>query len=187
MRLQMIPEYLKVLETFRTVDEELLLFGGSILLGIPAGVVWDILRLFRKLLRHHAVMVACEDIFYLICLSFLFLCYTSTFGGGDFRVYYIIGCLLGFLVYYFTIGAFLMKCSDLILMPMHWLWDHFVCICIKLKLSFVKYAKKSKFQKKISQNDLKKPVSRVYNKNSIYSDQSNQKKAGKSYVRQRKR
>ncbi|MDE7121144.1 MAG: spore cortex biosynthesis protein YabQ [Oscillospiraceae bacterium] len=176
----------KTLDTFRTVDEELGLFVFSILLGLPAGVLMDLLRLLRKLIPHHVIFLACEDIFYLICLSFLILCYTSAFGGGEFRVYYSIGCLLGLLLYYVTIGAFLMKCSDLILKPVHWIWDHFVCICIKLKLSFVKCAKKSGLQKKNSQNGLPKPSQKVYNKNSRKKYAQNQKKAGKSHAERNK-
>ncbi len=176
----------KTLETFRTVDEELGLFASSILLGLPAGVLMDLLRLLRKLLPHHVIFLACEDIFYLICLSFLILCYTSAFGGGEFRVYYIIGCLLGLMLYYITIGAFLMKCSDLILKPVHWIWDHFVCICIKLKLSFVKCAKKSGLEKKNLQNSLPNPSQKVYNKNSRKKYAQNQKKAGKSHAERNK-
>ncbi|MDE6707684.1 MAG: spore cortex biosynthesis protein YabQ [Oscillospiraceae bacterium] len=159
MLLQVAPE------TFRTVDEELLLFFGAILLGIPAGIVFDVTRLFRKLLKHNIILVALEDILYFILISFLMLCYISAFGRGEFRVYYLVGCFLGFMVYYYTLGAIIMRFSDILLMPVHWVWNKIIWICGKLKQAFVKYAKKLHFAKKNSQNDLSNPPHKVYNSN----------------------
>ena len=36
-------------DTFWTTQEELLLFGGSVLLGIPAGILFDLWRILRRL------------------------------------------------------------------------------------------------------------------------------------------
>lgn len=123
--LQIVPE------TFRTVEEELLLLGGSVLLGIPAGIFFDLLRFFRRIIPHHAAAVLLEDIFFLLLVSFLLLCYVSAFARGEFRFYYVFGCLCGFGLYEALVGG-----------PVLYLWDSFARICKKLFLSFVKHAKK---------------------------------------------
>lgn len=123
--LKLIPE------TFYTVQEELMLLGGSVLLGIPSGIFFDFLRFFRRIVKHHYFTVMLEDIIFLILTSFLLLCYVSTFGNGIFRMYIVIGWLCGFLLYIYTVGNLILH-----------LWERFARICEKIKAFFVKYAKK---------------------------------------------
>ncbi len=152
-------------DTFRTVQEELYLFGGSILLGIPAGLITDLFRLFRRMIPHRSIAAALEDIFTLILISFLLLCYTSAFAGGRFRVYYAVGCLAGWILYECTMGFLLMKCFDLIIAPFRWIWHRIVCICIKIRKKFVKYSEKSRHVKKNAKNSLHETPHKVYNNN----------------------
>ena len=118
-------------ETYRTAQEELSLFGGSILLGIPAGLLFDILKLFRRIVPHSIWFTALEDILFLTAVSLLLLCYTGSIGGGEFRFYELVGCFGGFFLYEFLCSRFVFR-----------LWDCFARICKKLMLNFVKYTKK---------------------------------------------
>lgn len=118
-------------ETFRTVEEELLLLGGSVLLGIPSGILFDLFRFLRRLIPHHWSVTMLEDIFFLIVTSFLLLCYVSGFARGEFRMHYVIGCLCGFVLHECTLGRFFFS-----------LWDGFVRICRKIIIIFVKPDKK---------------------------------------------
>ena len=118
-------------ETFFTVQEELLLLGGSVLLGIPSGIFFDFLRFFRRIVPHHAFTVMLEDIFFLLVTSFLLLCYVSTFANGIFRMYLVIGWLCGFLLYISTVGNLML-----------YLLKYFTRILEKIKSFFVKYPKK---------------------------------------------
>lgn len=118
-------------ETFYTVPEELMLLGGSVLLGIPSGIFFDFLRFFRRIAKHHFLTVMLEDMIFLILTSFLLLSYVSTFAGGIFRMYMVIGWLCGFLLYISTVGNLILH-----------LWERFARICEKIKAFFVKYAKK---------------------------------------------
>ena len=38
-------------ENFHTVKEELFLLGGAVVLGIPAGILFDFFRFLRRLLQ----------------------------------------------------------------------------------------------------------------------------------------
>jgi hypothetical protein len=118
-------------ETFYTVQEELMLLGGSVLLGIPTGIFFDFLRLFRRIVKHHFLTVMLEDMLFLLLTSFLLLCYVSTFAGGVFRMYLVIGWLCGFLLYICTVGNLILA-----------LLERFARICEKIKAFFVKYPKK---------------------------------------------
>jgi len=118
-------------ENFHTVEEELFLLGGAVLLGIPAGILFDFFRFLRRLIPHHGLVTALEDIFFLILVSFLLLCYAGGFANGEFRIYYIIGCLCGFVLHECTLGKFFFS-----------LWDSFARICRKLTHVFVKSDKK---------------------------------------------
>lgn len=175
---------LETLETFRTVEEELFLFGGSVLLGFPAGILFDITRLCRKIFPHKLFSVAIEDILFLLCSSVMLLCYASAFGRGEFRFYYSIGCLCGFVFYYCTLGKIIMQCSDLLLLPFHWIGNRFVRICRKIRRSFVKCSQNSRYAKKSIQNNLPKSAHRVYNK---YNHRiAIPKKAGLSHAKYKK-
>ena len=128
----MMPVLLKIVpETYRTVQEELLLLGGAVLLGIPSGILFDFFRFLRRLISHHWAITMLEDIFFLLLVSFLLLCYISGFANGEFRMYYIIGCLCGFVLHECTLGNLFFS-----------LWDSFARICRKLTHVFVKSHKK---------------------------------------------
>ena len=118
-------------DTYRTVQEELYLLGGAVLLGIPSGIFFDFLRFFRRIIRHHFLTVMLEDIIFLVFSSFLLLSYISAFAEGEFRMYLVIGWLCGFLLHECTLGSFILH-----------IWDSFARICKKILSSFVKHAKK---------------------------------------------
>lgn len=99
-------------EIYHTVEEELFLLGGSVLLGIPSGIVCDLLRFLRRLLPHHWSAVLLEDILFLILISFLLLCYVSGFARGEFRMYIVIGWLCGFLLHECTLGNLILHLWD---------------------------------------------------------------------------
>jgi len=92
------------LETFFRVSEQLKLFLISCLFGIPIGIVYDIFRIIRITLPHNTLLVAIEDILFFIMYSIFLMAFTIAAARADFRVYYILGNLLGFTVYFFSVG-----------------------------------------------------------------------------------
>ena len=135
-------------DTFWTTQEELLLFGGSVLLGIPAGILFDLWRILRRLRPHPAWLVAIEDTLWVISAGMLLLCYADTFAKGVFRGYFALGCGIGFVLYACTAGkavtngitAFL----RLLQMPMNRVCAGFASICRKAVCTFVRSTKKDK-------------------------------------------
>lgn len=93
------------LETFFTVPEQTRLLIFSVLLGIPLGLCFDVLRTLRLLLRHGTLATALEDMAFLLVWGGAVLCFSSVLARGELRGYYVMGSALGFLLYRCTLGC----------------------------------------------------------------------------------
>ncbi len=168
MALQIVPE------TYFTANEQLLLFGGACLLGIPAGLAFDAGRILRRTLPHRAAVVAIEDVLFLLYVSLLLLGYSYAFARGEFRVYYAMGCLLGWALYACTIGRLVVGVLAGLLRVPCW-------ICKKICLRFVGNSKKTEKPQKNDKNPLQERGEMVYNNRMKFSSPPEREKpsAGK--------
>lgn len=96
-------------ETFFTVSEELRLFGLSCLLGAVFGAVFDIVRTFRLILRHNDILVAFEDIALLLLYAVALTAFSEAAARSELRLYFVLGSILGFALWYFTAGSVVIK------------------------------------------------------------------------------
>ncbi len=96
-------------ETYFLAPEQLLLFGGACLMGIPAGLLLDAFRILRVLFPHHALAVALEDMILCVLWAFMLLGFTYAFARGEFRMYYAAGMFLGLVLYEVTLGVWLLR------------------------------------------------------------------------------
>ena len=152
-------------DTFWTIQEELSLFGGACLLGIPAGILFDLNRLFRRMIPHrHRLTVAIEDILWMLSVAVLLLCYASGFAKGVFRFYYAVGCLLGWIIYECTLGQPTVTLLYRILVKP---FTGIVRICAKGWDRFVQNTKKYSNEKNFIQNCLQPQDKKVYNRDGI--------------------
>ncbi|MBR2088491.1 MAG: spore cortex biosynthesis protein YabQ [Oscillospiraceae bacterium] len=165
-------------DTFWTTQEELTLFGGSCLLGIPAGLLFDVFRLFRRAVRHPALAVAAEDTLWLTGVSLILLFYASACAKGVFRAYYAAGCLIGFVLYELTLGEPTVRMLDLLLRivcaPLRWFGRRITSICTKIKGRFVRIIQKCRGRQENHKKPLQAHGKKLYNnkrhvkKGSIY-------------------
>ncbi len=91
------------------ISIELQFFLLSILWGGILLLAYDVLRIFRRLIKHGIILVAIEDlIFWLLASLFIF---TMIFhkNNGIIRGFSIIGMLLGIILYHFSISDGLVK------------------------------------------------------------------------------
>ena len=135
-------------DTFWTTQEELLLFGGSVLLGIPVGILFDFWRILRRLRPHPGWLVAAEDMVWILSAGMLLLCYADAFAKGVFRGYYALGCGIGSVLYACTVGRAVTEAVTgmlrLLNMPVQRICAGFVTYCRKAAGSFVKSNKKDR-------------------------------------------
>lgn len=100
---------MNVPETFFTVSEELWLFGISCLSGAVIGVAYDIFRTFRLIVPHNSWLVATEDILFLALYGVFISAFSSAAARGELRFYFIIGNLIGFVLYFVTLGSVVIR------------------------------------------------------------------------------
>ncbi len=150
---QLIPE------TYFTVQEQIALFGGASLLGIPLGFLQDFLHVLLKRRKLPAAVTALQDLLLCLFAAALLLLYSSAFARGQFRVYYAAACLVGFVLYECTIGRLVKHLFAALLgfltLP--------CSICRKLSVCFVGNSQKSQNAQKSDKNLLQDGGQMVYN------------------------
>jgi hypothetical protein len=95
---------MKVPETFFSVSEEMRLFFMSCLLGAALGLFYDVFRTLRTLLRHSSAAIAAEDIIFVVCWGVSVSVFASAFALSRLRGFFVIGSILGFILYLLTVG-----------------------------------------------------------------------------------
>ncbi|MDE7365003.1 MAG: spore cortex biosynthesis protein YabQ [Ruminococcus sp.] len=100
---------MNVPETFFTIQEELFLFLFSCLAGVFIGIFYDIFRTLRIMIPHNSFFVVAEDVVFLSCYTVFLISFASVQARGELRFYFIIGNAIGFTLYFFTIGVFVIR------------------------------------------------------------------------------
>lgn len=140
------------LESFFTSGQQFYLFLISCFFGFPIGVVFDFFRVVRMVFRHGRIAVIIEDILFFVLYGIFIMCFTITAARSEFRFYYCFGNLLGFILYFVTIGrfvtAFLRKVIEKSKTVIKAVAKRFVLICKKFAGKFVHFFENKKIIKK---------------------------------------
>lgn len=97
-----------------TITAQTQMFLLSCGFGFLLGLLYDGFRIFRMAFLKQKTVVFFQDILYFIvcgCLTFLF-CLTMNY--GEIRGYVLLGEVLGWIVYYFSLGAMIFRASSAI-------------------------------------------------------------------------
>lgn len=87
----------------------------ALLMGVFVTFVYDLLRIFRRVVSHGSFLVSLEDLaFWIYCASEVFLL-TYHEGNGNLRWFAVIGALSGMLLYKKFISDWFVKYTALIL------------------------------------------------------------------------
>ncbi len=159
-------------------------FFITVLSGVLFGMIYDILRIFRIAVRHKTVAIIIEDIIFFTVIAFLTFLLALAQDRGDIRLYHIIGEILGFVIYYLTLGEAVLAVADKIILavrfifaiinrfiisPILWLIKKIIALPIALFKRiisiFKKILKKLKFV-------LKKRCILLYNSNVVKKSQA---------------
>ncbi len=136
---------MNVPETFFSVSEEIFLFGISCIFGIIIGICYDVFRTARILFPHNTILVVIEDVVFMAGYAVFLSSFSSVAARGELRFYYVIGNVLGFIVYFFTFGSVIIgtmkkiyfafkKLAEIILKPFK---SVYVLLCAKADNKFV--------------------------------------------------
>lgn len=109
-----------------TVAQQTWEFLLAILLGAALGVCYDIFRIVRIAVVNPPALVIFEDIIYALVCASATLCYLISISDGRLRIFVLIGEVLGFVLYYCTLGVLVLKISKGIIgfikAVIGWIW-----------------------------------------------------------------
>ena len=132
-------------EHILTIHEQTQIFLGSVLLGLPVGLLLDVFRSLRTFIPHGRIAVFWEDTVFISLTAVMLQTYAVMFAHSIMRGYWILGMFLGFLLYLLTIGALWMR----FLRAAHRISGKIRCrIMQKTAGFFVRISKKCRTQKK---------------------------------------
>lgn len=97
---------------FFSTQSQMLSFLLSIFLGVCVGVFYDVFRILRLSLSTHKIVVLVQDILFWLFTAVASFLFVFVVNNGEFRFYFVFGELVGFAVYYFTMGAAVMKITQ---------------------------------------------------------------------------
>lgn len=92
------------MDTHIAVQEELLRFLRTLLLGAGCGVLFDSFRILRALLPHEYIAVFLEDAIFSFAVCFVLQVDAWSFCGGSLRWQHFCGMALGLTLYLLTCG-----------------------------------------------------------------------------------
>lgn len=88
------------------IVEETLFMYHSVLLGVAAAVIYDMIRIFRRVVAHNRFFLSLEDILYWVFCAWevFYLLYRES--SGVLRWFAILGIALGMFLYMISISRF---------------------------------------------------------------------------------
>lgn len=108
-----------------SILEEVHLFIGGFLLGAVLVACYDVIRVFRRILRHGIILVSIEDCMYWMFCAVMMFCMLYQNNDGKIRAYIIGATAIGGVFYHLLLGK------------------HFIRIISKVILAIKKQLKKA--------------------------------------------
>lgn len=151
-----------------TIAAQTQVFLWSCVLGAGLSLFYDCFRVFRIAIRGTVILVALEDFIYFTVSAVVTYRFFIATTSGQFRIYLLIGILLGWIICHLTVGAVLLKISTVIINAVKRFFRFLFRIFIRPFIRLGKFIgrKIAKIQK-ISANRLKKAAAVVYNQGDI--------------------
>lgn len=94
--------------------EELQKLGLMVGFGAAMAAIYDVFRMLRRIIPHNSVAVGAEDLLFWLCISVPAFCFVLFINDGVFRLYFILGILLGIFVYRETFGRLVIFITEFI-------------------------------------------------------------------------
>ena len=83
------------------------IFMATVYGGIITGVLYDVYRMLRRLLKAGRIVTALFDVLFVLCALAVVVAVLYTVNSGELRVYTFLGFVLGFFIYILGISYFL--------------------------------------------------------------------------------
>jgi len=93
----------------------MIFFLYSNIVGAGIGVIYDIFRIIRIILPKTKTIIFFEDILFCLTAAPVMSIFIFNTGYGIVRGFSILGAIIGFSVYYFTVGKIIYRLSNIII------------------------------------------------------------------------
>ena len=134
------------------ITVELQFFFMSILWGVIILLVYDILRILRRLIPHNVIILAIEDIIFWVLASLFIFAMIYTMNNGTIRGFSVMGMGIGMTLYHFIFSdlfvTWMTKALQLLLRPVCILINRSLRVLRFVTLKLKKYFSKLYFQLK---------------------------------------
>ena len=97
-----------------SIYQELLFLGSSVLVGMGLFFLYDILRIFRRILPHGNIWIGVEDFLYWIIFTGVVFVLLYRENDGMVRGFAFGGLLVGMACYYLLLSRLIVHCQVLI-------------------------------------------------------------------------
>lgn len=122
-----------------TIARETMIFFFSLILGAGLGSIYDIFRILRIAFPSGNKLIFIEDGIFVLIFTVLTFLFSISFCNGYLRLFVLTGEILGFILYYFTVGMVVIKCSKVIISWFKFLLKKLYAFFIRPLVVFFKY------------------------------------------------
>lgn len=99
----------------QNIINETYFFGCCVLTGIAVISMYDVIRIFRRIVKHGVLAIGIEDLIYWVGCSFFVFHIIYIRNDGVIRGFAILAIVLGMLIYNLTISNLIVKYISMIL------------------------------------------------------------------------
>ena len=79
-------------------------FIWTMVLGAAAGIIYDVFRIVRRMIKHHDIFTQIEDLIYWLVVSVLIFYFILHRNNGEVRIYAIVGVFSGMCLYFISLS-----------------------------------------------------------------------------------
>lgn len=100
------------------------MFLYTVLYGAGFCIGYDLIRAFRRTLKHRKILIAAEDLVFWLVIGIFLFTRIYAWNDGILRWYFFAGLFLGFLIYAVTISSYVVEIVSFFLkrLKMFFLW-----------------------------------------------------------------
>ena len=150
------------------ITEQTAVFLQALFLGVALGCLYDLFRITRVAFLLPAALVLVEDLLFFFLSSIVLFGFMLERSYGQIRWFILLGVILGWVLYYFTLGSLVMKCSARIIgftrRLLAFLWRPFAFLGRKLGDAGKSVEKSSKKAVQRAKTTLKSRAAMLYNR-----------------------
>lgn len=94
-----------------SVNDQVITFAIAIAIGMSLGVLYDIIRIFRRTIKHSNIIINIEDFMYWVMFGIVVFLVLYSKNYGQIRFFCIIGIALGILIYFLLLSHYIIVVS----------------------------------------------------------------------------